>query len=78
MTTKTGFIYTFRIIRETGFLYSFFVKKTRLKRLKRETGEIEPAESLLNLPDLFFAGVILQNLPSSDSNQKIFPEFIPY
>jgi len=51
---------------------------TPLKRLKRETEENEPDESLLNLPDLSFFGNFFQNPPSGYSNQKNIPEFIPY
>jgi len=78
MTINTSFLCDFRISRETEFLYPFYVQMVRFEWLKRETGEIEPAESLLNLADSFFSGVFLQNLPSIYSNQKNIPEFIPY
>ena len=78
MINTTKLLYHCRITRETGLLYSFYVQMVCFELLKRETGENEPAASILNLPDLSFPGGFLQKLPSSYSNQKIFPEFIPY
>ena len=73
MTINTSFLCDFRISRETGYLYPFYVKMACFEWLKWETGENEPDESLLNLPDLSFSGVFLQNLPSDLCNTEKHP-----
>ena len=78
MINTDRFLIHFQITRETGYLYPFYAQKPCFEWLKRETGEIEPAEFLLNLPDLFFSGVFLQNPLRIYATLKNIPEFIPY